>query len=238
MSGLARFTTEPGPPLESPRTVEPEQLPRPLRRFLERRPGPAPGEACEMCSAPIHADHRHVVDLDSRRMQCVCRGCGLLFLEEGAARGRYRTVPERYLKVEPFTLTDMQWAALQIPVGIVFVVRNTQLGTDVAFYPGPGGATESELPLASWDDIVAANPPLGDVEADTEAALIRNHAPRPGGRGRAGATTECFVVPVDRCYELVGRLRMGWTGFDGGQEARDAIETFFADISGRAKVVS
>ena len=26
----------------------------------------------------------------------------------------------------------------------------------VAFYPGPAGATESELPLAAWDRIVAA----------------------------------------------------------------------------------
>ena len=35
----------------------------------------------------------------------------------------------------------------------------------LAFYPGPGGATESELDLAAWDDISSANPVLDDARA-------------------------------------------------------------------------
>ena len=35
-------------------------------------------------------------------------------------------------------------------------------------------------------------------------------------------------MPIDACYELVGRLRALWRGFDGGQEAHDAIDAFFA----------
>ena len=33
-------------------------------------------------------------------------------------------------------------------------------------------------------------------------------------------SAECFLVPIDACYEFVGRLRMLWRGFDGGQEVR------------------
>ena len=34
-------------------------------------------------------------------------------------------------------------------------------------------------------------------------------------------------MPIDACYELVGQLRRLWRGFDGGQEAHDALDAFF-----------
>ena len=36
-------------------------------------------------------------------------------------------------------------------------------------------------------------------------------------RPRARPGAECFLVPIDACYELVGQLRRLWQGFDGGQ---------------------
>ncbi|MBW3606366.1 MAG: hypothetical protein KY460_15965, partial [Actinobacteria bacterium] len=180
-----------------------------------RRP-PSPGEACELCAAPVPDDHRHVVDLERRALLCSCRGCALLFEFSGAGDHRYHTVPDRYLRIEPFTLPPQAWAALQIPVGIAFVVANSKLDATVAFYPSPGGATESELPLDAWDEIVAANRGLEQVQPDVEAVLVRTD----------GAPT-CHVVPVDRCYELVGALRLHWRGFDGGQEVREHIAAFF-----------
>ena len=39
------------------------------------------------------------------------------------------------------------------------------------------------------------------------------------------------LVPIDRCYELVGALRTAWRGFDGGQEARALLDAFFADLA-------
>ena len=47
---------------------------------------------------------------------------------------------------------------------------------------------------------------------------------------------DVYLVPIDACYELVGRLRMLWRGFDGGQEAREFVDEFFAGIAARAKV--
>ena len=34
-------------------------------------------------------------------------------------------------------------------------------------------------------------------------------------------------MPIDKCYELTGRLRMHWSGFDGGTEATRVIDEFF-----------
>lgn len=192
-----------------------------------------------MCATPVADDHRHAVDTERRSLLCVCRGCALLFERSqtdapaaahetagaGPPHGRYRTVPDRYVQIAPFTLAGPAWAALQIPVGIAFVVANTQLERAVAFYPSPGGATESELPLDAWTDIVAANPGLDDVEPDVEAVLLRTDVAEP----------TCHVVPVDRCYELVGTLRLHWRGFDGGSEVREHIAEFFDDVDRRAR---
>jgi hypothetical protein len=42
-------------------------------------------------------------------------------------------------------------------------------------------------------------------------------------------------VPIDACYELVGRLRTLWRGFDGGREAHDAMDAFFAHVAERSR---
>jgi hypothetical protein len=192
-----------------------------------------------MCAVAVSDDHRHVVDLERRSLLCVCRGCALLFERTDGGTpvpdrqladarfhpARYRTVPDRYVEIAPFTLPGPAWAAMQIPVGIAFVVANTQLDRTVAFYPSPGGATESELPLDAWGDVVEANPALADVEPDVEAVLLRTGDGEP----------TCHVVPVDRCYELVGAMRLHWRGFDGGAEVRDQIAAFFDDVGARAR---
>jgi hypothetical protein len=46
---------------------------------------------------------------------------------------------------------------------------------------------------------------------------------------------QTYLVPIDACYEFVGRLRMLWRGFDGGQEARAFIDSFFARVAARAR---
>ena len=42
-------------------------------------------------------------------------------------------------------------------------------------------------------------------------------------------------MPIDVCYELVGTMRMTWRGFDGGQEARAAMDEFFAMVESRSR---
>lgn len=185
------------------------------------------GERCEMCAEPIGDEHQHVVNLHSRGLLCTCRGCYLLFTAERAEL-KYRAVPDRYLSFPSFRLEPGQWEELDIPVGLAFFFYNSMLGRTVAFYPGPAGAAESELPLGAWDGIVTANPQLRLLKPDVEALLIR--AP-----GRDRDDFACHLVPVDRCYELVGQLRRVWRGFDGGQDAREQMAKFFADVETRSR---
>lgn len=198
-----------------------------LRRITTNRPAPVVGERCEMCAEAILDEHQHVVNLESRVLMCTCRGCYLLFTADHAEM-RYRAVPDRYLSFPDFVFGAAEWDDLQIPVGLAFLFSNSVQGRMVAFYPGPAGATESELPLEAWQRILAANPLLGQVRPDVEALLVR-------AAGRDNDGFSCHVVPIDACYELVGRLRALWRGFDGGEEARVAIEEFFSGVAARSR---
>jgi hypothetical protein len=181
-----------------------------------------------MCAEPIGDGHSHVVNLDSRQIMCTCRACWLLFTHQGAAGGRYRAVPDRYLFDPGFKLGDGAWEELQIPVRVAFFFHNSDLGKVAAFYPSPAGATESLLSLEAWADVVAANPVMTDLVPDVEALLVR----------RAGEGFECYLVPVDACYELVGLVRMHWKGFDGGEEAWAEIDGFFDAVRERSRPVA
>jgi hypothetical protein len=196
-------------------------------------------EVCELCGEHISSEHRHLVDLRARTLLCACRGCFLLFESEGAGGDHFRSVPERYVACNDFELTPVQWDSLQIPVSVAFFFLNSSLGRVAAFYPGPAGATESELPLDTWADVVAANPLLGSMQPDVEAFLVRAGSGlggrTPGARAEAGGGAECFIVPIDTCYELVGHLRRLWRGFDGGSEANHKLDDFFTGIRDRAR---
>jgi hypothetical protein len=198
-----------------------------LQRIRESRPRDLPraGEVCELCAEPIADEHGHLVDLEARNLMCACRGCYLLFVSEGAGGSHFRSVPDRYLAFNDFELSPQQWDSLQIPVSVAFFFLNSSLGRVAAFYPGPAGATESELPLDTWAELARANPQLGTVQPDVEAFLVRAS---PGH-------TECYIVPIDACYELVGHLRRLWRGFDGGKEANAKLDEFFADVNTRAR---
>lgn len=213
-------------------TAEPPEV---LRRFLERRPAPRPGEQCEMCATPVDEEHSHVADLENRGVLCACRSCYLLFLPQGAAWGRYRAIPERYRYTPSFAMDDTMWDRLAIPVGLAFFFYNSSLEQTIAFYPSPAGATESMLPLETWQEVEAANPALADMEPDVEALLLRRRKIRHADEHADGF--EGYLVPIDACYELVGRVRQSWKGFDGGQEAWAEIDGFFARLEQRSRRV-
>jgi hypothetical protein len=188
----------------------------------------APGQAeetCELCAAPIGPVHGHLADLERSTLSCACRACYLLFTEPGAGRGRYRAVPERYLRDPARPLTAAEWAELDVPVGLAFFLHSSRRGQVCGFYPSPAGVTECTLDLAAWARLAQAHPLLSSPEEDVEAVLVN----------RAEAGVECFLVPIDVCYELAGRMRMLWQGFDGGAEARQSIAEFLGSVRSRAR---
>lgn len=216
--GLARFV----------RSKAPDQPPPPgLAKILERAKPAAPGERCELCNVPVSDEHPHVVNLESRALLCACRPCYLLFTERGSGGGKFAAVPERYLFDPDFSLSDAQWEEFQIPVRMAFFFVNSVLGQTVAFYPSPAGATESMLPAETWGEMIGANPLFGSLEPDVEALLVYRREQR----------YECYLAPIDACYELVGHVRLNWKGFDGGEEAWEAIDGFFDGLRARSRLV-
>lgn len=177
-----------------------------------------------MCGTAIPSGHGHVVDLERSSLLCTCRACYLLFTHSRAGGGRWRAVPDRYRSDPQRPLSAAEWEELQVPVGLAFFLRSSAGDRVAGFYPSPAGVTECQLDLGSWQRIADAHPLLQAAEADVEAVLIH----------RDGGQVEYFVVPVDVCYELAGRLRILWHGFDGGTEARDALAEFLDLVRSRA----
>lgn len=188
-------------------------------------PKRAPEEVCDLCAKPIGASHSHLVDLKDRRLMCACRPCYLVFQPKGAAQGRYKTVPERYVWLKDLTISDSTWSQFQIPIGLAFFFYNSTEKKVMAFYPGPAGAMESLLPLNAWNELVESEPEFATLQPDVEAFLLRRERNEP---------EQYFIVPIDRCYELVGTIKLSWKGFDGGEEARVKMASFFAELQARA----
>ncbi|MDQ3510525.1 MAG: DUF5947 family protein [Pseudomonadota bacterium] len=191
-----------------------------LRGFVDARDTPI--ERCELCHAIVGDRHSHLIEPGNRRLLCACPACALLF-SEGQGR-RYRRVPTTVTRLVDFQLPDAQWDDLLIPIGLAFFFRSSAASRVIAMYPGPAGATESTLDLAAWDALVAANPVLGQMEDDAEALLV----------DRIDGSRDCYLVPIDRCFELVGRIRRHWHGISGGQQAREAIRAFFSGLRAQA----
>jgi hypothetical protein len=198
------------------------RLGRLARRQAEERQ--AELERCELCAAPIPAEHRHMLDLRERSLMCVCRPCSILFDSDAASDGHYRLIPDRVRRLDGFALDDVAWEELRIPVDIAFFFSDSAAGRVVAFYPSPMGATESLLELEAWERIARDNPVLASMAPDVEALLVN----------RARGARQQWLVPVSECYGLVGLIRARWRGLTGGTEVWQAVGEFFAELDGKA----
>jgi len=201
-----------------------------LRRFANEeseKETKAAQEYCDLCGEPITPDHRHLLEVSTREMMCVCRPCSILFDSEAASEGRYRLVPDRRLFLEDFEMHDVQWESLRIPVDMAFFFYSTPAERVAAFYPSPMGPTESLLKLSAWEELERCNAVLGGMVRDVEALLLN----------RVRGAREHFLVPIDECYSLVGLIRIHWRGLSGGREVWEKIDRFFEDLRERSKTI-
>jgi hypothetical protein len=198
---------------------------RRLARASAEAPPDDGTERCDLCGEPVPPDHRHLVDVGSRRLVCGCRACCLLFDHGPEVEARYRLVPDRRLRIEDFALDDAAWEALRLPVDMAFFFHNTPAGRVMAFYPSPAGATESLLELDAWRALEEANPVLATLSPDVEAVLVN----------RARGKSEHWIVPIDECYRLVGLMRTRWRGLSGGAQVWHEIDAFFEELARRGR---
>ena len=189
-----------------------------LRRFVRS----SDSERCEFCGTGLVARHPHLIEPAARRLVCACEACASAVAT--TADRSYRLVANRARLLTDFQMTDAEWEALRLPIDVTFLFHSTPQGRPVAFYPGPAGATESLLGLDAWDQLIAHNPALSDLEPDVEALLVN----------RLDGAREYYRVSIDWCFALVGLIRTHWRGLSGGPEAWQAIGDFFDRLRGPA----
>jgi hypothetical protein len=184
-------------------------------------PSPAPSETCDLCHASLAEPHQHLLTSASRKLECVCDACAVLFDNDNQ---RFRRVPRRVKLLSEFSMTNAQWDALMIPIGIAFLFRNSTLNRFMALYPSPAGPVESLLKLDAWDEIAANCPEVRKMESDVEGLLVY----------RVGTAREHYIIPIDECFKLVGIIRMQWKGFSGGMQVWQEIGKFLEHLKARA----
>uniref|UniRef100_Q01S90 Uncharacterized protein n=1 Tax=Solibacter usitatus (strain Ellin6076) TaxID=234267 RepID=Q01S90_SOLUE len=175
-------------------------------------------ERCALCGAKLEHEHRHLIDVMTRQLSCACEACTVLFAHRGESS--LRSVGRHARRLPEFAMSDAEWEALRIPIGLAFFVYDSAAARITAFYPGPAGPTESQLGLEAWGGIAARNPELAAMEPDVEALLVN----------RMGSARDHYLTPVDRCYELAGMIRMHWRGLSGGDEVWRQIDGFFTRL--------
>jgi hypothetical protein len=197
-------------------------LVRELRAVKAARPvrRPASVEHCDLCGGELAEEHRHLLQLEERQILCACESCFALH----SGDPQVRPTGHRTVWLDDFVLADEVWAAFRIPIGLAFLFQSTVTGRVAAFYPSPAGATESELDLAGWTELVAANPILETLEPDAEALIVNRLADPP----------QFVIAPIDRCYALVGLVKLRWEGINGGRGLADAIAAYFDALRERA----
>jgi hypothetical protein len=197
-----------------------------LQQFARRE---RPIERCELCGLGLRSDHPHLVELAQRKLLCTCDACAILFSGQGV---KFKRVPQRVCSLPQFHLSDAEWNSLMIPINMAFFYRSSLENRVIALYPSPAGATESLLSLESWNEIVAHNSSLNEMESDVEGLLVNRL-----GHLRGGSPAEYYLLPIDECFKLVGLIRMHWKGLSGGAEVWQRLGEFFADLKARAVVV-
>jgi hypothetical protein len=193
-------------------------------RQLARRERPL--ERCELCSVGIRPDHPHLIELAQRKLLCTCEACAILFSGQGV---KFKRVPRRVRSIPGFNLSDAEWNGLMVPINMAFFFKSSLENRLMALYPSPAGATESLLALESWDDIVAHNPILNEMESDVEGLLVNRL-----GYSRGYSAAEYYLLPMDECYKLVGLIRMYWKGLSGGTEVWQELGGYFASLKTRS----
>lgn len=177
-------------------------------------------EYCDICRTSIPEDHRHLLHLVQRRIECVCESCWAL----RSGDPEYRPTGSRIVWLPDLDVPDDLWASFQIPIGLAFFMDSTVTGGVVALYPSPAGATESELHFEAWNRMCELNPIMAELEADVEGLVVNRLSEPPA----------YAIAPIDRCYELTGLIKASWEGISGGNAVESAVAGFFEDLRHKA----
>lgn len=175
-------------------------------------------EHCELCGLQLAPEHRHMLEMASRKIVCSCDACTMTFVP--VVEGRFVVIPRDARALPDFQMTDAEWESLALPIGLAFFFYNSPQKKMAAMYPSPAGATESLLPLTAWESLANKNPALQKLTPDVEALLVN----------RVRDHRDYYIAPIDVCFQLVGTIRTNWRGLSGGEEVWTEIDRFFQKL--------
>ena len=184
--------------------------PRARTRRGDRRPHAgapvsAPTSSAATSAAPtVPADHRHLLHLVERRIECVCESCWAL--RSGDAE--YRPTGSRTTVADRARAARRRLGELSDPdrAGLLHGLDHRRLRGRAV--PEPRRRTESELHFSSWSRMVELNPVLADLEPDIEGLIVNRLSDPPA----------YVIAPIDRCYALTGTIKANWEGISGGAQ--------------------
>lgn len=180
------------------------------------------GETCRMCGRPLGSEHRHVLEVTSRRRVIgVCLQCARQFDSDG---GRLRLIPSETHLLGGIHIPAAFAPQIAPPTRVVLFVRRSSTGRVVAMQPRPSGVADVPVPPEAWGALIEANPALREMQADVEALLIHCTGKEP----------RCYLAPIDVCFQLVGIIRVHGQGPAGGVEVWPHVERFFAGLDAQA----
>lgn len=171
-----------------------------LRRFAA---GAAALERCASCAAPLPETHAHL--LAGEHVTCACAEC--------AAREPARRVPPRKEPLAPEAVPDAMWEALDLPIGLFWLLAPTGSRGPLAAWPSPGGVVHAPIAPEAWSRAARESPALAALAPEVEALLVH----------RVQGAREQWLVSIDRCFELAGAVRRTWRGLSGGPELQAAL---------------
>lgn len=213
---VARAALEAAPEVEHIEVLRSNPSVIRLGRLVERRE--SNHEQCDLCGEALASKHEHLFDIEHRRLRCACTACSVLFDTPSA---KIRRIRRQAIGLEGFRISEAQWDALKVPVGLAFFSRSSSLGEVIAAYPGPAGAVEAPVPKPAWEDLVKDNPVLAAIDADTSALLVDRQTAKP----------TYHVLSIDECYRLTGIIRSRWQGLTGGDGPVRAVKEFFHQLA-------
>jgi hypothetical protein len=186
----------------------------------------APLERCELCSVGLRPDHPHLIEVAQRKLLCTCDACAILFSGQGV---KFKRVPRRVRSLPGFQSERRRVERFDGSHQHGFLLPKQPGESRDRALSQPRGCDRIVLSLESWNDIVARNPILNEMESDVEGLLVNRL-----GYSRGYFAAEYYLLPIDECYKLVGLIRMHWKGLSGGTEVWKELGEFFAALKARS----
>ena len=185
-----------------------------FRHLVRKR---VPEESCDLCSAPLDSKACPPSRRRATQVMCACTPCAVLFTD---SMTRFRGISSADVRHLPdCCLTHEDLGGVGYSDQSCFCVSFQRDRADDCLISKPWGRNRASLPADVWEEIVTHEPRLAKMQDDVQAFLVN----------RLAEPYQYYMAPIDKCFELVGTVRLYWKGFTGGTESGNRSRTCLLD---------